>query len=94
MAQRPLKVKTPEKKGKITTFGRRKLTASQFGLSPGNEEQSHGVKGRFPIDTPERARNALARAQQEAVGLSAEEKAEIKRKVCAKYPFIKSCREG
>ena len=93
MAQRPLTIKTTEKEGKITTKGRRELKASQFALSPGEEEKSRGIKGRFPIDTSARARNALARAQQEAVGLSAAEKAEIKRKVCAKYPFIKSCRE-
>ena len=90
--QRPLKVKVTEKEGKITTKGRRSLSTSQFALPPGEEEKSRGLKGRFPIDTVERARNALARSQQRAVNLSPSEKATIKRKVCAKYPFIESCR--
>ena len=86
---RPLRVKTPEKEGRITTFGRRRLSKSQFALPEGGRP---GIAGRFPIDTVERGRNALARAQQEKVGLSDSEKAQVKRKVCQKYPFIKSCR--
>jgi len=89
---RPLRVKTPEKEGRITTFGRRKLSAGQFALPPREEEKAGGQAGRFPIDTVERGRNALARAQQEKAGLSDSEKAQVKRKVCQKYPFIKSCR--
>ena len=90
---RPLRVKTPEKEGRIMTFGRRKLSAGQFALPPREEGKAGGQAGRFPIDTVERGRNALARAQQEKVGLSDTEKAQVKRKVCQKYPFIKSCRE-
>lgn len=50
----------------ITTAGRRALTASQFALPPGAEEKRRGIKGRLPIDTLKRARNALARAAQMA----------------------------
>ena len=48
----------------ITTSGRRALSADQFALPPGPTEKRRGIKGRLPIDTIERARNALTRASQ------------------------------
>ena len=48
----------------ITTAGRRALKEREFALPPGPEEQRRGIKGRLPIDTRKRARNALARAAQ------------------------------
>ena len=84
---RPLKVRTKEKQGRITTKGRRSLKKSQFGLPDGNRP---GIKGRFPIDTIERARNALARAAQgvKRGTLSPAQAAQVRRRVHAKYPSI------
>ena len=79
---RPLRVKQKEKGGKITTAGRRALSRSQFALPDGDRP---GVAGTYPIDTKARARNALARV---AAHGTAEEKAEVRRKVKAKYPDI------
>jgi hypothetical protein len=53
-----------ERDGHITTRGRRVLKRDQFALPPGPEEKRRGIKGRLPIDSIERARNALARAAQ------------------------------
>jgi len=53
-----------ERDGHITTRGRRSLRKSQFALPPTAEQKRRGIKGRLPIDTIERARNALARAAQ------------------------------
>jgi len=84
--RRKLKIKTKEKKGKITTFGRRRLSRKQFALPPSPEEKRRGIKGRYPIDTIERARNALARVS--AYG-TPEEKAKVRRAVYRKYPGLK-----
>lgn len=54
-----------ERNHHITTSGRRALSAAQFALPPGPEEKRRGIKGRLPIDTLKRARNALARASME-----------------------------
>ena len=80
---RPLKVKVREKGGKLTTAGRRALSKSQFALPDGNRP---GIKGRFPIDTKTRARNALARVS--AYGTPAE-KAIVRRNVYKKYPSLR-----
>jgi len=80
---RPLKVRTKEKGGKITTYGRRRLRRSQFALPDGDRP---GVKGRYPIDTIERARNALARVAQFG---TASEKARVRRAVYRKYPSLR-----
>jgi hypothetical protein len=48
----------------ITTSGRRALEREQFALPPGPTEKRRGIKGRLPIDTLARARNALQRASQ------------------------------
>jgi hypothetical protein len=82
---RPLKVKVREQEGKITTAGRRALRASDFALPPGPEEKRAGQAGRYPIDTEERARNALARASR---FLSGGELASVVRKVMSRYPNI------
>ena len=85
MAQlRPLRVKTKEKGGKITTAGRRALSKGQFALPNGDRP---GVAGRYPIDTIKRGRNALARVS--AHGTPAE-KAAVRRAVYANYPELKA----
>lgn len=61
---------------RLTAAGRKALPASKFALG----------KGHYPIDTANRARNALARGSQFA---SPSEQATIKRKVHAAYPGIK-----
>ncbi len=61
---------------KLTTAQRKKIPTSEFGLSG----------RRYPLNDPNHARNALARASQHA---TPEEQAEIKRKVHAEYPSIK-----
>ncbi len=75
----------------ITTAGRRALTAAQFALPPGPEEKRRGIKGRLPIDTLKRARNALARAAQmkKRRHISSAELAAARRKVHAAWPSIK-----
>lgn len=74
----------------ITTSGRRALTPSQFALPPGPEEKRRGIKGRLPIDTLARARNALARAAQmkKSGHLSAGQLATVRRKVHTAWPSI------
>lgn len=76
----------------ITTHGRQMLAADQFALPPGPEEKRRGIKGRLPIDTLARARNALARAAQmkKAGHLSAGQLATVQRKVHAAWPSIAS----
>lgn len=74
----------------ITTSGRRALKESLFALPPGPEEKRRGIKGRLPIDTINRARNALARAAQmkKSGHLSAGQFAAVRRKVHAAWPSI------
>jgi hypothetical protein len=76
----------------ITTSGRRSLSGGQFALPPGPEEKRRGIKGRLPIDTLTRARNALARAAQmkKSGHLSAGQLATVRRKVHAAWPSIES----
>lgn len=77
------------------THGRRKsLPRSKFALPPkrrGKNKTASTVKGRFPIDTKARARNALARAAQgvKRGTLSASQAATVRRKVKRRYPSIK-----
>ncbi len=63
----------------LTTRGRKRLKSSDFALKG----------GRFPINDLAHARNALARAAQPQVNLSASERATIRRKVYARYPALK-----
>ena len=74
----------------ITTAGRRALTPRQFALPPGPKEKRRGIKGRLPIDTLARARNALARAAQMRKNghLSLGQLATVQRKVHAAWPSI------
>lgn len=71
--------------GHITTAQRKALPSSEFAL-PGKGTGAGGKgPGSYPIDTENRARNALARGAQHA---SPGQLATIKRKVKAKYPGI------
>lgn len=71
--------------GHITTAQRKALPSGDFAL-PGKGTGAGGKgPGSYPIDTENRARNALARGAQHA---SPAEQATIKRKVKAKYPDI------
>jgi hypothetical protein len=74
----------------ITTSGRRALGEGKFALPPGPEEKRRGIKGRLPIDTLARARNALARAAQmkKSGHLSAAQLATVRRKIHAAWPSI------
>ena len=83
---------TTERDHHITTAGRLILTADQFALPPGPEEKRRGIKGRLPIDTLKRARNALARAAQmhKRRHISAAQLAAARRKVHAAWPSIES----
>jgi len=89
MARAKLKVPTPqlrvqvkEKGGKLTTKGRRGLSKGQFALPDGERP---GQAGRYPIDTIERARNALARVSQSG---TLAEKRKVRSAVRRKYPSI------
>jgi hypothetical protein len=76
----------------ITTAGRRALTRDQFALPPGPEEKRRGIKGRLPIDTIKRGRNALQRAAQmhKRRHISAGQLAEARRAVHRAWPSIES----
>ncbi|HSX22265.1 MAG TPA: hypothetical protein VLE97_05770 [Gaiellaceae bacterium] len=79
-----------ERNHHITTHGRQTLDADQFALPPGPEEKRRGIKGRLPIDTLKRARNALSRAAQmkKRGHLSAAQLQAVQRKVHAAWPSI------
>ena len=87
-----LRVQVREKAGRITTAGRRALPASEFGLPDGRRP---GTAGDYPIDTVARARNALARSAQAVKHgrMSGATRRGIHRRVCAKYPSIRSCKK-
>ena len=70
---------------KMTADKRRSLPASKFAL-PGKDPDVPKAKGTYPIDTPGRARSALARA---AANATPAQHAQIKKAVAAKYPHIK-----
>ena len=79
-----------ERNHHITTTGRRALKTSQFALPPGPEEKRRGIKGRLPIDTLQRARNALARASQMHLrgDITARQLSAIRHKVNRAFPEI------
>jgi hypothetical protein len=68
---------------KLTTKARKAIPKSDFAL-PGKRSKSGG-KGGYPIEDASHARNALARVSE--FGTPAE-KAEVKKKVHAKFPGI------
>jgi hypothetical protein len=74
----------------ITTSGRRALDRAQFALPPGPEEKRRGIKGRLPIDTINRARNALQRASQmqKRGHITVGQLAEVRRMVHRAWPSI------
>jgi hypothetical protein len=74
----------------ITTAGRLALSRDQFALPPGPEEKRRGIKGRLPIDTLKRARNALARAKQMRLRgeITARQLTAIQHKVNRAFPEI------
>lgn len=69
----------------ISAKARENLPRSKFALPGKGSGESGKGAGAYPIDTPARARNALARGAQHA---SPSELATIKRKVAARYPSI------
>lgn len=79
-----------EREHHITTSGRRTLERWQFALPPRSEEKRRGIKGRVPIDTAARARNALQRASQmqKRGHLSTRELAAVRRAVRHAWPEI------
>lgn len=79
-----------ERDGHITTSGRRALQRNQFALPPGQDEKRRGIKGRLPIDTIERARNALTRASQmhKRGDITARQLTTIRHKVNRAFPSI------
>lgn len=64
------------------TYGERKAMPEKEFALPGKRK---GGKGGYPIEDPDHARNALARVAQHG---TPGEKAEVRRKVHAKYPGI------
>lgn len=76
MAKKPLpRIKSGPSKGQAVPKAYRGLKPSQFALGD----------GRYPVNTPRRARNALARVAQN--GTPAQQ-AVVRRKVARKYPGI------
>ncbi len=80
----------------ITTSGRRVLDRGQFALPPSPEEKRRGIKGRLPIDTIARARNALQRARQmqKRRHLTVGQLEEVQRTVHKAWPSIKVTRHS
>ena len=70
---------------KLTTVGRKKLKKGQFAVAPRPQEKRRGIKGRYPIEDPAHARNALARVSQHGTPA---QKAQVRAKVHKKYPGI------
>ena len=70
----------------ITAKQRRALPRSDFALPGKGKGEGGKGPGSYPIDTPGRARNALARGAQHA---SPAEQSRIKAAVKRKYPGIK-----
>ncbi|MDX3230617.1 hypothetical protein [Streptomyces sp. ME19-01-6] len=68
--------KVVAKSSKMTAKKRRSLPKSSFGVPS---------KRKYPLDTPGRARNALARVSQHG---SSSEKAQVRRAVRRRYPSI------
>jgi hypothetical protein len=66
---------------KLSYKERKKLPSSAFV----NREER-----KYPIQDKSHARNALARVSAHG---TPSEKAEVRRRVCAKYPFIGQCRK-
>lgn len=64
------------KSPKMTAARRRRLGTKSFGVPK---------QRKYPIDTPGRARNALARVSQHG---SSAQKAQVRRRVARKYPSI------
>ena len=74
---------------RLTHSARKALPRKDFALPParsGPNKTVSTVKGRYPIDTKARARNALSRG---AANASPAQLATIKRRVKAAYPSIK-----
>lgn len=69
----------------ISKAKRESLPKSDFGVPSKAKGEAKGKPGNYPIDTPKRARNALARVSQH--GTSAE-KASVRSRVSKKYPSI------
>jgi hypothetical protein len=85
MAEMAKRKKKFMKHGHLTAAARQSMPRSDFAL-PGKGEGPKGAgSGSYPIPDENHARNALARVAQHG---TAEEKAEVRRKVHAKYPGI------
>ena len=78
--RRRARARSPE----LTAARRKRLARSSFALPP-NRDTPKGVKGRYPIDTLGRARNALTRVAQHG---SPAEKTAVRRAVHRKWPSI------
>jgi hypothetical protein len=79
--------KAPARKSpKLTAEQVRKLPAGSFALPGTSNAKVKGAKGSYEMDTPGRARNALARGAQHATPT---QQAAIRRNVEKKYPGIK-----
>lgn len=70
---------------RLDLTARKKLPASDFALPGQGKGPSGKGSGSYPINTPNRGRNALARVSQFG---SSQQKAEVRAKVKQKYPSI------
>lgn len=79
------------KGGRLSAAKRRDMPASEFAFPKGGKGNEGRGPGAYPIDTPGRARNAIATAHgaHGAHPLSGEKLHSLERKVHAKYPGIK-----
>jgi hypothetical protein len=69
----------------ISSEKRKSLPKSEFGVPSKAKGEQKGEPGNYPIDTPKRARNALARVSQHGTPA---EKASVRSRVAKKYPDI------
>lgn len=69
----------------VTAKKRESLKPSEFGVPSKAKGEAKKQSGNYPIDTPARARNALARVSQHG---TSSEQAQVRRRVAKKYPSI------
>lgn len=76
----------------VSARKRESLKSSEFGVpSKAKTSEQKKQSGNYPIDTPARARNALARVSQHGTPA---EKAQVRARVAKKYPDIEVTKKG
>ena len=75
---------------KLSYRKKKRLTSRAF-VFPKGTKSTPGKK-KFPIPNIKHARNALSRAAQKGVRLTARERCKVVRVVCSRFPSISICK--